>query len=894
MSGFVITFGACPFYFSTQGVASPPTSSEADWPTLATHLRGYLEYTGWSWTERVSPIEGSLDCSGLSFVVFDFPVTSGVLSNARPITWLGTRTANNIGFTRLTSTISQLELTSFTVDNPLAISAGSYPKPVYIDQEAISISALDTGTGVATIAPGGRAYYGTEQRPHIVRTNPDHRPVAFLQFPTFYRRKCVLWKVTDAGVATSIWRGYVTSNPSYDGEKTAYKFAAGHLWNLERQRPLGVPAFSTTLRGFNAYGIIPRVSYPGATPSPMWLQMGQLGGFATSTDYVASTFEGACQITTEALRSALAAESPVIEAEVSIVGSRNACSFSFAKVQGSFASPIVTLIVGSRSVTGSTGDGSVTLPRYVTVVLDGAPGALYKPIPYQPVPVSRIDGLPATWTDTPNTTNGVTTSIRYVLRGVFGDNTLVIEPTTTGTTPTGPTVTGNVTVGGPPLRAWQGPREPNEFLNSGGVWIQEAVNLQLNAKVESTHWFLALRYGVIMNTGIVNGGVDGNSWDWSFQSRVIAATSGGPTSRVLYLDGNQNLDDSLGDMCRLHGCGVGLRGSKMSIFPFVVPMAQDTPVLTVTSASLLGPPSWSAMDDGIVNTVRVKGAHTDVVVNDLRSSDLYGHARPIELNLSEINGAATSETPDAIARYAMQRVTGLWSDPASSCTVKTSIANLETVYLGDIVEISEYGAPVGDGTRGLAAARGQVIGRKITIPKTGEGSLELEALLYPHRNLAGYAPCVRVTDITGAVCTVGTAYLTSATSATDYAGSNRTSYRYATTGGGTTYVDGGTSWFAATYEVQLVERDNTSPRAPETFTVSSVNTAPGTRTITLTGSPNAAWQAIIAGGGIVDMIFRKYGNGSVLTAAQELFAFVGDEATEVIDTSSDAVKRYAP
>ncbi len=865
-AGYALSFQACPLLFTTAGVDAV-ASSETDFPTAATLMPGYLANTGWSWTERCSPIEGSLECSGLSFTVHDLPVavTTGPLAaGARPITWLGTRKFDNVGYTQLTSTLGALDL-AIVVDRGAAL--GTFPRVVYVDQEAILCDSIATNT--ITINASGRGYYGTafsdstNGTAHIVRTNPDNKPPVFADFPTFYRRKVVLWRVSETGAATPIWRGYVTSNPQYDGKETAYKFACQHLWNLERQRPLGVPAVSTRLRGFNTAAFTALVAYSGAS-TDLWR-----GAFPHNPQ-TAATLDEACGIVTARLREILATDGLTNTASISVTGDSQGVTFKFSMSLGILPSPTLTLTVGNHVTSGSSGLASN--PRQVTIVLECSPTALWDPNTV--VPVSSVDGFPSVWYGTANTTNGLTTTMRYVLRGDIDDShKLLIEPDSTSTSTFGSIVTGHYHITGE---------------RRAGRWVETAVQLFLNARVDSPHWALALRYGIVNDAGVVNPGIDTNSWDWSQEGRVLNATDGGPNARTYYLDGTQTLDKLLGDTCRLSGCGIGLRGSKMSVFPFEPPLASDAVALTVTTASLCGPPAWSALTDGIVNTVSIAGDGVNVVVNDLRSSNLYGPSRPLKLTLAGVDGYTAHATPDSLARFAMSRATGLWSDPAASCTVATTIANLESVYIGDYVSISEYAAPVGDGTRGLSAARGQVIGRKITIPKSGgDGGVELEVLLYPHTDLAGYAPCCRVASITTDTLTIATAYLTSSSTATDYAGSNLTSYPFYPS----VANDGGASHFVVGDLVQLIEVDNVSPRTPQTFTILAVTA--GTPSIRLSASPNAAWQTIIAGGGYVELVYQDYGNGSVLVATQEAFCFVGDETGEVIGSSTDHSRRFS-
>jgi hypothetical protein len=65
--------------------------------------------------------------------------------------------------------------------------------------------------------------------------------------------------------------------------------------------------------------------------------------------------------------------------------------------------------------------------------------------------------------------------------------------------------------------------------------------------------------------------------------------------------------------------------------------------------------------------------------------------------------------------------------------------------------------------------------------------------------------------------------------------------------------------------------------------------SPGSSTITLTSSPTT-----VVGADWWDLVYDNYGDGSTVTANAKAYAWVGDTATRVIGTSTDASKGWAP
>jgi hypothetical protein len=187
-----------------------------------------------------------------------------------------------------------------------------------------------------------------------------------------------------------------------------------------------------------------------------------------------------------------------------------------------------------------------------------------------------------------------------------------------------------------------------------------------------------------------------------------------------------------------------------------------------------------------------------------------------------------------------------------------------------MIEITQAVLPDMLGGRGMSSVRGQVIG--IT-EGLRSGSLEIEALVFAVEY--GYAPCVRVASISGAVLSISTNY---AGSAGDYSGSTLADYDG-------TASDGGVSRFQAGDVVQLVQRD-TSSHVVEAATIASVN--PSGPTITLTAAPTAAWSTYA----IVDLRYSPYATATSTQRAG--YAYVcSTAAPQVIDGTTDRGRKWA-
>jgi hypothetical protein len=226
--------------------------------------------------------------------------------------------------------------------------------------------------------------------------------------------------------------------------------------------------------------------------------------------------------------------------------------------------------------------------------------------------------------------------------------------------------------------------------------------------------------------------------------------------------------------------------------------------------------------------------------------------------------------PVAYARDIAMRPLRLFSDPTYLVRLPVTNALVDTLHLGDMIEITQAVLPDMMGGRGMSAVRGQVIGLTEGLR---DGSLLVEALVWPIEY--GYAPCVRVASISGAVLSISTNY---AGSAGDYSGSTLSGYDG-------TASDGGVSRFAAGDVVQLVQRD-TGSHVVEAATIASVN--PSGPTITLTAAPTAAWSTYA----IVDLRFAAYFTAT--STQRAAYAYVcSTAAPQVIDGTTDRGRHWA-
>jgi hypothetical protein len=880
--GCVLTFEASPLAVATPGVTTCSVTDPldfTDWPTDATILSPYLVPTGWKWTERTSSIEGDLKVSGLSFSVHDLAI-----AGQRPITRLATRTKENVGYTQLAQSLASGALTAWVTNGN---KLGSFPRVIYIGEEAILCDSINTGTGEVTINASGRAYYGTADRAHLIDLATGSSPIVWKDFFGFYGRKVILWICDSNDIVTPVWRGFVKDRKTSEKD-TYYTFDCEHLWQRERERPLGIPSVSTRIRGCDPDLLWWQVTMP----EPYGFRAYDFSGVRTGVDDIPNSLTEACSVKTDRMRTLIIAAQTAAGAptpndfDAEIYTDADGTAFRYTCVRGITASPSIEFRIGGQggpwSATDLDTDG--TDPRTASARLDIVPTILWRFTPRAAdrlVAITSVEGLPSVWSDTAHLDLGNHTSVRYVLRGQISDGVwMVCEPSAASSGATGPLLRGNWYIEGQGISPDD--RNPRTLI--------QPFDMQVQVLIDSDHWAYALKRGIIEQTGVIQSGIDSASFGWDMLGALVRETSGGPVARRLFLDGQCRLSDLVGEACKIHGAGLGIRaGGRFSLFPFYTPMATDAVTLTVSTDDHVEMPVGEIMPEGVVNIAVLRGSSVTIVVNDKVSQEMNGPGTPTSVDLEGIGNTASIPVQQ-LMQYAMSRMIGLWKDPVGWCRVVRSILDLvdpAAAKTGDLLEVTEIAIPRGDGERGLDAARGQINERECCISFDPEAPsyVAYGALLYPHTGLAGYVPAAKIASISLKTLTLDDNYLTESSTATDYAASNRAEYPYADTRPN----DGGASTIRVGDKFNIVQIDTDIPFTPEMVTVTSVDTA--AQQVSVTPAPSVTVTTALAGGAWVDLEPVDYDDASDY---QRQFCYIADQTTDTIGTNAVPAQKFGP
>jgi hypothetical protein len=404
--------------------------------------------------------------------------------------------------------------------------------------------------------------------------------------------------------------------------------------------------------------------------------------------------------------------------------------------------------------------------------------------------------------------------------------------------------------------------------------------------VNSTHWLLGLRRGVIEKEAY---GRQFDARDWSFtgNQKAIAATCGSLAAVDWTFEGEYTLGDLVSNQCKITGLSLATRSSKLVFISLAPPTQNQTTVGTIsldTDSDVKFTPVSLRWSEQFANTVtlEVPSLQKKVTVTDLRSVARYGSSQAKKIvmyghpeRMTQTDSAETARNTLLSAylnRYAYDLFLVI-------CRIK--VTDLNTYFLGDYVSVSSTILPNGQGSRGFTSRVMQIVRKTVSI--AADGYIELALLDWSKNYRVSYAPACRIASITTdtAVCDADYVYASGSTTTTDYSGSDQTGYSG-------TANDLGVSKFVAGDKVRLIERDNTSPATPESLTVLSVDSATGT--VRFTTNPSASWQTLITGGGIVDLVPDVY---STSTTSQRKYAYVGSITTEVIGGTTDYAKRWS-
>jgi hypothetical protein len=864
MSGWALRIDGLPYLLCTKGVTSITTWSDGDDPGQ-TIAEDTLEPVEGELSERMRPLDGDVEVSALSFVVHDLPLGSAQYG----LSSLFTRRINGITKTYLTASATAGD-TLFTVAD-LSIFT-SLPRAAWVNAEAVTV----TGTALGQIAVT-RAQYGTKARAIEVSASEAILPEIYLSCPWITRRRCVLYRVRGT-TATVRWIGYCDHAPRLNEDGASWTISATWAGQREMSSRLTTETGGARTYGYDERGIALLVmrSDDGTVLAS--------GSRALTSGHIFSTLDEALRAVSERLRTALAAVGGVSHATVntSLVGTQLSVTVT---AQGIDNFRLLAIVGDIRAEGTSADSGS---HKRCQVVLDqpdlGALASLGWPKDrgddrYTALAVQADFPTANSYWQASNASYPVRVHIVPMLSAEWSDDQrVVLDPRqqsagTVNTADTSLTPTGTTFKG----RAYLRPTDPTaRFVPptsyAPGLRTRGVLLFRREFFVEADHWLYALRW-VISDT-LAATQSDTRNWYWDNISRVAGLTGGGSATAVKWrIDSSRDFGEFVLDECLLRGACMSVRQGKLTIDAIRPPTAAEAVAAIITPAELEAGrlPQWEDWEDGLRTSVTIVSPIREVTVIDKVAQMRHGDTAPLRLRAEGLRDEERALTdPIAWARDIAMRPLRLWSDPVYLVRLPVTNALVDTLHLGDMIEITQAVLPDMIGGRGMSAVRGQIIG--IT-EGLRSGSLLVEALVFPVEY--GYAPCVRVASISGATLTIATSY---AGSAGDYSGSTLSGYDG-------TASDGGASRFAAGDVVQLVQRD-TGSHVVEAHTVASVN--PSGPTITLTAAPTAAWSTYP----IVDLRFAAYFTAT--STQRAAYAYVcSTAAPQVIDGTTDPGRHWA-
>ncbi len=869
-AGYALSLDGCPLLFRDGTSTSLPTSTDADWSTAWT-AACLLETPQISWTERIHVIDGDMDVEAQTFQLHDASLGSGITGSYPCITYLTTRSSENIVGHKITGSISAAALSITILAGGASYPSGS--QVIYVDQEAI---LCDSRSGnVFTVNASGRGYYGSLAVAHTTTTDvygASGAAVAWRDFPGFHRRRVILWRVSGAGVATPLWRGICGITPRLARGGAMMEIQAEHLWTRIADLPLGPPAAGAHLSRFNSGGI-----QLGLRPGDNQLTVNiPWTGLFVSTS-IQPTLDDALTAAVGALQRQ--ADSVGVEATMRASVLNDAIHFEVTV-------PTATMVTVAAQIAGGKKESVTWEGNHADLDLTELPSALVYVDPGNSaydLPVDNTLSMP-TLGYTAASPDGFRTSTAPVFRGAYSDD-LWLDVSPSSYSSYYSTLTGSAKL---TPRTSLGRPSPRPF------WVTEALYLKATACITTEHWAHGLRYGVVAGVaGLTQTGLDARDWEWSGFDRLVRLRTGPSAARKWFFDGSTKFGPTFTAICRYEGAALAIRNSRFSPIVIQPPIATDVPVATLTKADILGVSLWSHNDDGLVNCAEVETNDLKVLVRDVNSVSRYGPTRTVKLELKD--GVTRGSDPRSIAQNVLRNVIGMFSEPTYLATIKCRLDKADAIQTGDYISVTEPFMPNGDGTRGWATKVVQVVGRT---PSTREedGSVTLFVLDYGRPALSGYAPAARCAS--GATpsnfVNIDINYIAvgSAESGlpTDYAGSDQAGY----TGSAN---DGGVTMFVAGDRVQLRVIDEASPPTPVSMIVASTDVTGGLRVINFTSSlPTSPydWPAKIAAGvAKIDVVYDAWDTSGFQTAQQN-YAAIGSYTTDVIGNSTTKPKFWSP
>jgi len=855
--GWALTIAGVPYVFATHDLGTLTSASPLWWGGQAgvSYANGWLAMPRGTISERAKPLEGELEVSPLSFELHDAATTAG---GSPLLTSLAGRDAALLTSTPLASTITA-SATSITVGNGALFTAPCF---AWLNTECVRVTAV--AGNVLTVT---RGRLGTKAIAHTVDAATGYFPELYASVPWTTRRKVNLWRV-EGTTATLYWSGYAVRAPSLSDDGARYTMACDSLWQVHAGNVVGGVLGTTRLTGYNSGS----TTENNSGDVPLLVTYTTLSGGtnpATGRRVIART-TGSYRSLALLLRqhqqnastlTAAAGQRVNYVFTPSDTGSLNVNADSTS----AFRTGVSWLQTDAPTENSRANVSNFAVLLRVTDVPTNGLSVFSRAIGSWAGLVSSLASLPSSWSQTATTEASLTTTEQPCLRVHLDNNwsVLIAQVTATDTTALGPNVNGYVTF----LKRKATVATPSPTAVGTDRWLLTGSPVaQVVYRVRTDHWMLGLKHSIV---GLCEDTVS-DDWDWTSvyaggaSGPAIRATAGLRTAREFYFDGERTLGSVVTEACLLQGCTPVMRSGRLAIHAWGWPSAGASPVVTLTATDLIGKPSWSRWTDGLVNRIRIKGEALNVEATLQQSRARYGPGRTITIDLAGIEDQSMPfDDPYAFAREVVGRAE-LWSDPLAVAKLTLKASLWDSVELGSLIRVSEWMLPTGAGGRGLTSKLGYVIARELDFERA---QMRVEALLFPRVSYP-YAPCGKIDSIIAS---------TKVQLASGYVDSV---YTYSGT------VDAGT--FEVGDVVELVERDTTTLWT-EQLTIAAVDS--GANTLTFTSAMSATAQSKI-GAGWVDVRFADY--AACVASQKSEWMYVGDDSTNVINSTADAVRPIAP
>jgi hypothetical protein len=812
-------------------------------------------------TETARVLDGDCEVSGLDLSLNDAVISTGPAAGYNLLTWLSSTNFNELSSTIITDN-SSVAINQLDVANPSIFSVNSY---AWCEQEALYITGISGNT--ISYTP---AQLGTKKGLHSLLANEGIYPAIYLRMPWIVRRKAIVWGISEANVATVLWEGFTsTTAPKLDETGVRFNLELEHIWTVIKQSNPGFARGNVELTGWGDLALIQsQVIFNHDTSSVAITSQNE----ATRTTSANVALQSFVQNTDDRVASAAAFSADYCNCYMRRNG-KSATVFLDFTMDISSSSPEISakLYVPSGDPLEKTEwiDGDVQdrdfhpfansrtvavtwdIPKvpevYYFLKLNGALSAFGCRSNYS------IDNYTINTPPSIGRTLSVTKGLRLEVNDDFYADFSSLVTYTSGY------FEGIVSLT---------PRHPStpDTRFVFGLNITDPKPLRVCTFIRCGHWLDGIRYGLFNQNNELDADTECN---WDEFDNIYNLTSGLNTARFWCLDGTRSMESLIKETLQLNGCTLGAKLGKLCIISWQWPDAKETPNLTISTADLISDfTGWEVYSEAFANRVNLKSQGLELNIVNQASVNQFGAGRTLSIDLSEVDFERIKRLqPIELYQQLLSRL-DLWSQPAFVCTVALPITywtDTET-QLGKTVQITEWSAPNGNGSRGLSSQLTRIVEREIDLDN---GELRLKLLLWGNQTHS-YAPCAKIKNRNGT-------------------SKVRLDENYVN--GTDEYSDNalGSSDFATGDKVRLLTRDSTT-LTEQSLTISTIAWTGSDWEITFTGAINSTFKTAIDAGDWVDLTLDYY---SIQQTNAKKWAFVGDLDDNLIE-DLDAAHKIAP